>query len=424
MFKHTCSLVLIIFCIPMLVIAQPNSIKKRVREIGITVYPISTIDPQNDNYSDLIPMLKSIADSRIVMLGEFTHACKEINELKIRIIKFLYEKMDFDVLVFESDFAGMTAMNFQKDTMSEERMIYQGFLSLWHTEEYKDFMKWIALKKPETTGLDPQWLTSGFKNFIRKKPASIDSNMANRLWQLETRYEEFVGLMKKTNVRNSDALKSRRDSLVDNYNMLRDLFSQQKRIHAINKSVIKELDFFIKTFENRISYLMYFTKFKTELPRRFFERNNQMAHNLAWLADTIYPNRKIIVSAHNYHIAYENPEVKVMAQLLPEALKKQAYSIAFFGGEGYYANNSGNPKPIAQLNAGSLRHILLKTNMDQLFLDISREKMNARNKWLFRPIEIEGFATLSGNKFINLKKSFDGIFFIKNISAPVFLFKK
>ena len=81
-----------------------NQVKKFVEQTAVS---ISTIDPDSTNFSDLDVIGNAIGDSRIVMLGEQDHGDAPTFLAKTRLIKYLHEKIVFNVLAFESDFFGL-----------------------------------------------------------------------------------------------------------------------------------------------------------------------------------------------------------------------------------------------------------------------------------------------------------------------------
>src|SRR5690348_11659139 len=94
----------------LIVLLFPISIKAQ----GIEEYvrnhtsAIQTIDPDQTNFADLLPIGKAIGDARIVFLGEHDHGDAPTFLAKTRLIKYLHEQMGFDVLAFESDFYALT----------------------------------------------------------------------------------------------------------------------------------------------------------------------------------------------------------------------------------------------------------------------------------------------------------------------------
>jgi erythromycin esterase len=68
--------------------------------------PSRTIDPADDDFSDLEPLRHTIGDARIVMLGEQTHLDGATYLAISRVIRFLHQEMGFDVLVREQGMYG------------------------------------------------------------------------------------------------------------------------------------------------------------------------------------------------------------------------------------------------------------------------------------------------------------------------------
>jgi len=63
---------------------------------------LRSIDIADDDFADLEPFAKAVGDARIVMLGEATHGDGTTFLAKSRLVRFLHERMGFDVLAFES----------------------------------------------------------------------------------------------------------------------------------------------------------------------------------------------------------------------------------------------------------------------------------------------------------------------------------
>ena len=78
------------------------------RYIKDSVVLVRSIDPADTLFSDLDLLGKAVDDSRIVMLGEQDHGDSRTFLAKCRIIKYLHEKLGFNVLAFESDFLHLT----------------------------------------------------------------------------------------------------------------------------------------------------------------------------------------------------------------------------------------------------------------------------------------------------------------------------
>src|SRR5258707_1034052 len=65
-------------------------------------FVVRGIEAADTDYSDLQGLRAAVGGARIVLLGEQTHGEGSTFTAKIRLIKFLHEKMGFEVLAFES----------------------------------------------------------------------------------------------------------------------------------------------------------------------------------------------------------------------------------------------------------------------------------------------------------------------------------
>ena len=70
-----------------------------------------TIDASNEDFSDLEPLVKLIGSSRVVQLSENNHGEGSSFRARSRMIKFLHQRMQFDVIVFESPFGALRDVN-------------------------------------------------------------------------------------------------------------------------------------------------------------------------------------------------------------------------------------------------------------------------------------------------------------------------
>ena len=99
-----------------------SDLKKFVNENAVAV---SSIEPDSTDFTDLEFIGKSIGNSKIVMLGEQDHGDAPTFLAKTRLIKYLHEKMGFNVLAFESDFFGL---NFGFDRLDKSKSNIDSFL--------------------------------------------------------------------------------------------------------------------------------------------------------------------------------------------------------------------------------------------------------------------------------------------------------
>ncbi|AII51480.1 erythromycin esterase family protein [Hymenobacter sp. APR13] len=70
----------------------------------LPTHAIRSISPADTDFSDLEFLRQEIGRARVVMLGEPTHGVGTATEAKIRLIRFLKERMGFTTVAFESGF--------------------------------------------------------------------------------------------------------------------------------------------------------------------------------------------------------------------------------------------------------------------------------------------------------------------------------
>src|SRR5689334_8698043 len=64
--------------------------------------PVRTVNPQDEEFADLEPIAAAIGQARVVQLGEPSHNAGTCFAAKARLIKFLHQRLKFDVVIWES----------------------------------------------------------------------------------------------------------------------------------------------------------------------------------------------------------------------------------------------------------------------------------------------------------------------------------
>ena len=433
------------------------------------VSEIRSIDPADSDYSDLGGLKKAIGDARIVLLGEQTHGEGSTFLAKTRIIKFLHEKMGFEVLAFESGlydcariwenvrnggrlseevigslfYMYATSRQMQPlfdyiqsavdrrsggggnpgtepehaliGTGPERPLIVTGFESQHSglkakTELFTDFGRWLQAR-------DPGMLDSAWRLFGRVSVATFTSRGYRPGEDERKVFFGELGLLKQA-LANGGRLGDRAgiDSLTGSagfwYQVVCSIESQALRYWELTKG-------------NEVSV-----------------RDRQMAENLIWLAEKAYPGKKIIVWAHNGHIAksltslgpvgagadsskaaetgkgvpaagaaVENPEAFVpMGATIHAHFGAQAYHIGFSGVEGSYMDYVDShiitvaPKPASHIE----ERLAVLVSTPYAFIDYRHAPALYRQKQL---ASLADYGDLQGD----WPDVFDGLLVIKKI---------
>src|ERR1700722_11666933 len=120
LFARNCLLLVCLFAVE----AAMGQYKIKGYVQGNTVW-LSTIHPDSADDSGLKAIGRAIGDARVVMLGEQDHGDAPTYLAKTRLIRYLHEKMGFNVLAFESDFF---ALNEGWERLSKEAPAIDSFI--------------------------------------------------------------------------------------------------------------------------------------------------------------------------------------------------------------------------------------------------------------------------------------------------------
>jgi erythromycin esterase len=101
----TMAFLTVIFTVQVLAQASThNDGDPRVTWLAAHAVPLRSIDSADNDFHDLEPLRETLKGVRVVMLGEQSHGDGTTFLAKTRLIRFLHERMGFDVLAFESGF--------------------------------------------------------------------------------------------------------------------------------------------------------------------------------------------------------------------------------------------------------------------------------------------------------------------------------
>lgn len=124
--------------------------------IAANAVAVRSIDAADEDFSDLEPLIDAIGPARVVQLGEPSHGAGSGFAAKARLVKFLHQRMGFDVLVWES---GMYDVRLTQAGMrgSQEAVAaaQQGILKIWSAaEEVRPLFEYAKASQAGTRPLD------------------------------------------------------------------------------------------------------------------------------------------------------------------------------------------------------------------------------------------------------------------------------
>lgn len=418
---HKPFFIFIAFCLTTIAKGQID-IKTFVKENAIS---IATIQPDSTNYEDLIEIGKAIGDSKIVMLGEQDHGDAPTFLAKTRLIKYLHEKKGFNVLAFESDFFGLNIGwdNLPKNESAIDTFLRKNIFPIWTYCDACQDLFYTTIPNSYKTG-NPITI-SGFDNqlYLRYSSLKLSSKFDSVIKKLSlpisltadysTTILPLIDSISRVSIINKDTIF---------YNLLLDKFK------IIKSELITKVDannFWILVLDNFISLTIELKFYKSDYYKSRNSRDVQMAKNLKWLSNIKFPNEKIIVWAHNYHISkyggnftpkFLNQAITMGTEFTKDSiLLKSTYILGF-------TSNTGSAGRLTMDNKTYKVQKSVKNGFENWIpSDFNYSFIDFKNYNNFHPNNAEEFnmkASLTGghrNLSAQWTNIFDGIFYIKEM---------
>lgn len=358
------------------------------------------------------PTAKNIGEKRLVLLGEFNHGSKEIFLTRNDLIRFLHEKKGFNVILFESGIGELIMPEIKRQDYSPAQMT-NCLTGVWRTKEFTELMTYIQSKGIKTGGFDVQRSGGSFR-FVMADVAAKHQLDTALFANLEERYGRLHRLLSGRNVQFDSVASPTRALIADYQKLAAALATSQDGGMADLLS--------LRTLANRVQYLEYMLQFARDKNwnKRWAARDSAMASNVRWWCGTMFKNEKIIIIAHNYHIAKHNENEQVMGEMLLPYFGPDMYVTGIFAGTGSYADNSGKPVMLTPPDTlhPDIKHFILPRKGNVQYLHIPNPKISGSD-WLFEPVTVnDTFIDLAGTNQMQLFKPFDGLILIDKVSPP------
>ena len=155
-------------------------------------------------------------------------------------------------------------------------------------------------------------------------------------------------------------------------------------------------------------------------------RDRAMADNVGVLLEKLYPDKKIMLWAHNGHLDHNlnltgvvNWEMFSMGYWLSQRHRPLLYTIEFFMFQGAAAETNRSVYQIAPAPAGTLEAVLFQTGAEFAFADMLNQSENPGNSWMFSTINWMN-SGIWATPMIP-RRQFDGIFYVKTVNPPPYV---
>lgn len=412
-------LTLLLFSTSSLFAQSPQRTQKFLQKKARPILLSDTTD-----FSDLKALKRALKNKRIVLLGESTHGAQEMNLLKNRLIRFLHQELDFQVLLLESGIGEIFSLDQRKQELSAHKMRYAGLMGPWQSEEFVPLMAYLK-KHPDLAlaGFDVQRTGQSFVSLLEQLDQWVTIPGHPSLVEIEHQFSAVRTKLTDRKQKADEALAREKSAVIAALTAAQTEIRQKKNERQLADWTDQSIEFLLRSLQNRIDFIQYFYQFKldNDYVHRFMARDSVMAENVRWLAEQIYPGKKIIISAHNHHISRFNERDFVMGEKLAEIYGQDLYAIGLFPGSGSFADNSRKEEAMETTGRpDDLQHLILQSGQKNAFLPVPK-RPGSGAEWLFQPLTINNtFINIWGDDQMTLADSFDGLIFLREISPSVY----
>lgn len=377
------------------------------------------------DFADLQFLKPILAGRRLVQLGESGHGVREFSMAKVRLIRFLHEEMGFDVVAFESGLLDCYLTNEAILRTDPTRSVWNCVFGVWHTREVLELFEYVQATRSTPrplvlAGFDIQ--PSGRKvleraAFFRDVASRVDPAFADRAFRRDSLLMEAS---RPSHAASAAYIRANREPLLATYDSLARLFeANAARLDAADPA---------RPGLGRVAHMaarsvqLYVRNIAEPFPHTI--RDEGMADNLTFLLRELYPDRKVVVWAHNAHIRHAADRTTyeptaTMGSVLAARHRPEMYTIGFYMYRGVSGGINNQPITVTRHFGGSLEAILYHTRRRWAFVDLLGQSQGPGREWMFREITAKEWGTVPYQ--MNPRQQYDGIFFVHDVSMPQYL---
>ena len=377
--------------------------------------PLSTIDPAVPGTEDLAPLKEVLSEVRVVLLGEATRGDGSAFLAKTRLIRFLHEELDFDLLILEGDFHGCAAAARAIEEGTDPREALRPALLPLYTDSaqleplFELLARRGAARRPLTVaGMDPQLGRGG---------ASRIDDLEVLLRRLESAPEEIPGFQEMEAIVGhlaAEAYATGEEPIPPE--AVRERFL--RTLEEVDRLLARGArdggeaapgpgtEHWRQVVENlrTAAHLAWeqgiLQHGRPASPHATNLRNRQMAENILWHLDR-HPESKAVVWSLNILLArdlgrLETGDLQTKARLerfvtvgdlLGEALGHAVYAVGFTAARGRSGTPFREPYALLEPTPGSFEDLMDRTGLEAAFVDLrGLDGAGPGARWLRDPL--------------------------------------
>ncbi len=379
--------------------------------------------------AELEALREAIGSARVVGVGESRHDTREQLLVKGLIVRHLIEDLGFRALILEESFAHADWLDRYVTSGEGDLRVLMNRLAgwyLWDTEEMGELVQWIrqfnkgreSAQKVRIFGMDITAPALGVQrviDFLEVVGRGIQVDAQSLGLELQegdfwpSTWERYAAL--------SD---ERRRQLADTYKALIEVLKEQ-RARLVAYSSEKEYERVLLLAEiGRMGNDMFSSSNREEGGAL---RERGMARTTLWILDREIAGEKVIIWAHNLHVAKSTFRLPGLAEgalepmgvRLSEELGEAYIAIGgTFGAGSYPSDRPAGEGLFEAVSEDVMDGALAKVGVPMFLIDLRRVEQNSgADRWLHRNRE---WIAQDSRAVLVPSAAFDLVYFVKDIS--------
>ena len=253
-------------------------------------------------HTDLGFLRDIVGDARIVALGEGTHGTRDFFEMKARILRFLVEEMGFNTFAIEASWPESRRIDrYVRTGEGDPEVLLSGlYFWTWNTESVLEMIEWM--RDHTDAGGDV-----GFHGFDMQFPGMALHNVREYVGDVDPESLEDISAQLECldNFANNPRGRSPRPSYWDQSDSHRAECAVS--LEDVRERLLAHRDEFVKVggedaFEVALQSLRVAFQYHLVVVGEQ-GRDESMAENTEWLSRRIGPDGRMVLWAHNGHVA-------------------------------------------------------------------------------------------------------------------------
>lgn len=400
---------------------DPATAKAVVAELKREATPLATV-VAGGRMDDLAAFAKAVGNSRLVALGEASHGTREFFQMKHRLLEYLAKERGFTVFAMEAiNWPEALAIDrYIKNGEGDAKTVLSRMSWVWNTEEVLGMIEWMRTFN-QAPGAHPILTFTTFDMQTGQMASKVALDYLKQYSAAdapaaEAAYADMVALDRTTSDKRAQNASERAAAVL--------------KVFDAKRAEMEKASLRTAWIEARQAAAIAFQACTMRIPGRGSPyRDEMMAKNVEWLADTAYPGEKIVLWAHNGHVRFgSDVGGKSMGTWLRERFGRNLYVVGFAfergqvraigvtNGQRHLADQTVPPAP-----EGSGGAMLSAAGVPLFFLDMSSLAANSPlGRWLAEShlYYNEGAVWQTKDAEANLSlealsKSYDGLIFVE-----------